>query len=106
MHKPPARTVNPDVATTINIGKGKPCPLTRRDFLAAGGALAATLSTNWLPRLDAADARRPKVAAIFTEFRFRSHAYNILENFFRPYLFRGQLVAPGVDVVAFYADQF
>ena len=34
---------------------------------------------------------RPKVAAIFTIFRFRSHAYNILENFFEPYLFNGKL---------------
>jgi len=49
---------------------------------------------------------RPRVAAIFTEFRFRSHAYDILENFFAPYLFRGQLHDPGVDIVSFYADQF
>ena len=49
---------------------------------------------------------RPRVAAVFTEFRFRSHAYDILENFFAPYLFRGQLHDPGVDIVSFYADQF
>ncbi|HAY79673.1 MAG TPA: hypothetical protein DCY79_07695 [Planctomycetaceae bacterium] len=49
---------------------------------------------------------RPKVAAIFTVLRFRSHAYNILENFLGPYYFNGQLVDPGVDVVALYADQF
>lgn len=50
--------------------------------------------------------RRPRVAAIFTVLRFRSHAYNILENFLGPYYFRGQLTDPGVDVVSFYADQF
>ncbi|HUG93989.1 MAG TPA: hypothetical protein VML55_24375 [Planctomycetaceae bacterium] len=50
--------------------------------------------------------RRPRVAAVFTEFRFRSHAWNILENFFTPFLFNGQLVDPGCDVVSFYADQF
>jgi hypothetical protein len=49
---------------------------------------------------------KPRVAAIFTEFRFRSHAFNFLENFFRPYLFNGQLTEPGVEVVSFYADQF
>ena len=49
---------------------------------------------------------RPRVAAVFTEFRFRSHAYDILENFFSPYLFCGKLHDPGVDVVSFYADQF
>ncbi|MDA0832602.1 MAG: hypothetical protein O2955_16045 [Planctomycetota bacterium] len=48
---------------------------------------------------------RPKVAAIFTVMRFRSHAYDILENFRDPYLFNGELVDPGVDVVSFYADQ-
>jgi len=49
---------------------------------------------------------RPKVAAIFTIFRFRSHAYNILESFFEPYLFNGKLVDPGVEIVSMYADQF
>lgn len=51
-------------------------------------------------------SRRPRVAAIFTVLRFRSHAYNILENFLGPYYFNGQLVDPGVDVVSLYADQF
>jgi hypothetical protein len=50
--------------------------------------------------------RKPKVAAIFSEFRFRSHAFNFLENFFKPYLFNGKLTDPGVEVVSFYADQF
>ena len=45
-------------------------------------------------------SKRPKVAAVFTEFRFRSHAYNILENFLAPYLFSGKLTDPGVDVVS------
>ncbi|MCA9162864.1 MAG: twin-arginine translocation signal domain-containing protein [Planctomycetales bacterium] len=80
----------------------------RRDFLqraaAFGGMLAtgAALGTKSL----ADEPRRPRVAAIFTVLRFRSHAYNILENFFRPYLFRGELVEPGVEVVSMYADQF
>ena len=83
----------------------------RRTFLGATAA-AATLAGTWLPgSLAAAEPakrgdRRPKIAAVFTEFRFRSHTYNILENFFQPYLFRGKLVDPGCDVVAFYADQF
>ena len=50
--------------------------------------------------------RKPRIAAVFTELRFRSHAFNILENFFAPYLFRGALVDPGVEIVSFYADQF
>ena len=49
--------------------------------------------------------KRPKVAAIFTEFTHRSHAHVILENFLEPYLFNGRKTDPGVDVVSFYADQ-
>jgi hypothetical protein len=48
---------------------------------------------------------RLKVAAIFTEFTYRSHAHVILENFLEPYLFNGELIAPQFDVVSFYADQ-
>ncbi len=77
--------------------------LDRRQFLFASGAALGAASH----RLSLADEapRRPRVAAIFTLFRFRTHAFNILENFFRPYLFNGQLVDPGVDVVSMYADQ-
>ena len=79
--------------------------LTRRDLLVRSAAwtLAPGLFAG---TATAGNRKRPRVAAIFTEFRFRSHAYNILENFFRPYLFRGRLVDPGVDIVSFYADQF
>lgn len=78
---------------------------TRRGFLrntAAGVCLPI-----WLTSAAAAQAerRRPRVAVIFTVLRFRSHAYNILENFLGPYYFNGQLTDPGVDVVALYADQ-
>jgi hypothetical protein len=74
-------------------------PLSRRSFLAASaGAVVA-------PTLPAADPPRPRVAAVYTVFRHRSHAQNILENFLQPYLFNGRVVEPGVDVVSFYADQ-
>src|SRR5688572_32917845 len=77
----------------------------RREFIKSGVAAWAFASGLLVSR--AAPARpRPKIAAIFTELRFRSHAFNILENFFQPYLFNGKLVDPGVDVVAMYADQF
>jgi hypothetical protein len=75
---------------------------TRRDFLQASGVIGLLTAS----RLSAVQAMRPKVAAIFTEFRFRSHAYNFLMNFMGKYLFRGQRIDPGVDVVSFYADQF
>jgi hypothetical protein len=77
--------------------------VSRRTWLKTATALATATAAS---RLIAADAPRPKVAAIFTEFRFRSHAYNFLINVMGKYLFRGQRVDPGVDVVSFYADQF
>ncbi len=83
--------------------------LSRRGFVGQVGAAATYLlaSPSHARALDNSRAKeRPKVAAIFTEFRFRSHAFNILENFFQPYLFGGKLTDPGVDVVSFYADQF
>src|SRR5262245_17404497 len=76
---------------------------TRRQFLQAAGAAAACAS---LASLAPAQERRLKVAAVFTELRLRSHAYNILIQFMGPLLFRGQRIDPGVDVVSFYADQF
>jgi hypothetical protein len=76
---------------------------TRREVLklTAAGALCAAR-----PALAAANEKRLKVAAVFTELRLRSHAYNILINCMGPYLFRGRRLDPGVDVVSFYADQF
>jgi hypothetical protein len=82
--------------------------LSRRRWLqsmAGAGAAMACAPQTFVIGAEAAKPR-PKIAAIFTELRFRSHAFNILENFFEPYLFNGKLVDPGVDVVAMYADQF
>jgi len=77
----------------------------RRRFLTQTAGLSSVLlTTRAVP--GQAITSRPKVAAIFTVLRFRSHAYNILENFLGPYYFNGELTDPGVDVVAFYADQF
>ena len=74
--------------------------LTRREWLAATAVCGTAAGALAQP------ARRPKVAAVFTELRRLSHAYHILANLMGKYLFRGQWVDPGVDVVSFYADQF
>ncbi|MCL6501472.1 MAG: hypothetical protein K6T86_02225 [Pirellulales bacterium] len=79
--------------------------LARRSVLRSGGAaLAAGLLPlrTWGHELP----RRPKVAALVTTFYHRSHAHVILENFLLPYLFNGQRVDPGCDVVSLYVDQF
>ncbi|HJN09422.1 MAG: hypothetical protein QGH33_16375 [Pirellulaceae bacterium] len=87
-------------------------PTNRRRFLCQTG-IATCLGGTLLsaggvtsPIFAAPSGKRPKVAAIFTVLRFRSHAYNILENFLGPYYFNGKLTDPGVDVVSFFADQF
>lgn len=75
--------------------------LSRRQFVLAAAALTG------FGRFAAAvePKKRPRVAAIYTVFRHRSHAHDILENFLEPYYFNGKLTDPGVEVVSFYADQ-
>jgi hypothetical protein len=79
--------------------------VSRRQFMtASGGGLAALLC----PAAGMAatePVKRPKVAAVYTVFRFRSHAHNILENFLRPYLFNGKRSESPCEVVSFFADQ-
>ncbi|HJT31788.1 MAG TPA: hypothetical protein VJ783_07020 [Pirellulales bacterium] len=79
--------------------------VSRRRFL-AGGVAAALLGGVRRSSAQDASQRRLKVAAVFTEFTYRSHAHVILENFLEPYLFNGRRTEPGMDVVSFYGDQF
>jgi hypothetical protein len=80
--------------------------VSRRRFLGHASASTACLaSLSQTYGQERSSQPRPKVAALFTVLRFRSHAYNILENFLGPYLFRGEMTDPGVDIVSFYADQ-
>ena len=83
----------------------------RRQFLRQAALLAGSAccgSRTILQADEPADSKpaRPKVAAIVTEFTYRSHAHVILENFLEPYLFNGQLHTSPVEVVSLYADQF
>jgi hypothetical protein len=86
--------------------------LTRRRFiarvgrLASGLTLAAGTGVSMAPLAFGTAKDRLKVAAVLTEFTYRSHAHVLLENFLEPYLFNGNLTSPGMDVVSFYVDQF
>ena len=86
--------------------------VTRRRFLGQAGRLATgvTLATasdlSWAPMAAGAEKSRLQVAAVLTEFTYRSHAHVLLENFLEPYLFNGKLTAPGTEVLSFYVDQF
>jgi hypothetical protein len=76
--------------------------LSRRTFLSATAPLPFLGS---LSNAFAGERRRPRVAAVYTVFFRRSHAFNILENFLLPYLFNGNRMQSPVDVVSLYADQ-
>lgn len=79
--------------------------LTRRSFLqSTAGAASLLLPAHSL--LSAPAARRPKIAAVFTQMFELSHAYHICEAHMGPYLFNGKLTDPGVDVISWYVDQF
>ena len=86
--------------------------LTRRRFIgragrfATGITLAAVSDVTMAPMAFGAAKGPLKVAAVLTEFTYRSHAHVLLENFLESYLFNGKLTSPGMDVVSFYVDQF
>jgi hypothetical protein len=77
-------------------------PVDRRGFLRSA---AGTAALGAVGRLSAAEERKIKVAAVFTEFTYRSHGHVILENFLEPYYFSGKVTQPGCEIVSFYADQ-
>ncbi|MBL9166727.1 MAG: hypothetical protein JNN07_03230 [Verrucomicrobiales bacterium] len=81
----------------------------RRSFLMRLGkqAMAAgVLSAPASSLLAAAPgSKRLQVAAIVTEYSYRSHAHVILENFLEPYLFNGKRTESGMDIVSLYVDQ-
>jgi hypothetical protein len=75
----------------------------RRDFLR--GAVAAAGGPSLLASAGAGEGKL-KVAAVVTEFTYRSHAHVLLENFLGPYLFNGKRTDPGTEVASLYVDQF
>lgn len=76
---------------------------TRRTFLAAGVAGAVTLA---VPRMQAAEAGRKRIALIGTEVRTHSHAQHFIDRFLLGYSWEGGWRKPEVDLVSLYIDQF
>src|SRR5437870_11608358 len=74
--------------------------LSRRGFL-AGAAVAAAAGR----RSMAAPRRRPKVAAITTEYRVNSHADVLITKFATGCDYPGAEFRPEVDLVSLYLDQ-
>jgi hypothetical protein len=76
--------------------------LTRREVLAAvpvgliaGGALADV----------AGSGTRPRIAAVVTEYRLKSHGQGIVDRFLDGYGWEGRHYRPGVEIVSLYVDQ-
>ncbi|MEX0979299.1 MAG: hypothetical protein WDZ48_10625 [Pirellulales bacterium] len=83
--------------------------ISRRSVLAAAPAAAlATLAT--AARSHAAaegdNHRRPKIAALITEFRRNSHAEVIVDRILEGFGWEGAHYRPKLDLVAMYVDQF
>lgn len=89
----------------MSVTSGTGSAPSRRDLLRAAGS-AVAVGVFPLRLFGEPAPARPRVAAVFTDFRYRYHAHVILENFLEPYLFCGKETDPGCDVVSFYADQF
>ena len=80
--------------------------LNRRKWLGTTASLLSLAACGGTRQASGVEAKRPRIAAVVTEFTYRSHAHVILENFLETYYFNGRLTDPGMDVVGLYVDQF
>lgn len=84
---------------------------TRRQFLGQLGLVGAAALSGCCGVSPAGAAppatnrKRMRVAAITSVYYPRCHADVILENFYRPYMFNGEMIDPGMEVVSLYVDQ-
>jgi len=78
----------------------------RRGLLAAAPAAALLTVSSQATRADDEKSKRPKVAALITEFRRNSHAEVILDRILEGYGWEGRHYRPRLDLVAMYVDQF
>src|ERR1700733_12037114 len=77
-------------------------PMTRREVLAT---VPAALLAGAALGQDASPKARPRIAAIVTEYRHRTHGQGIVDRFLDGYGWEGRHFAPGVDIVSLYVDQ-
>ncbi len=82
--------------------------ISRRECLTRAGALFGGVILPKTTMLKEEDEipQKIRVAVIFTAFTYRSHAHVIVENFLKPYLFRGTVIEPQMQIVSMYGDQF
>ena len=108
--EPPAMTIerpaNDSAASFLHTSASRRQFIGRLGRSATGIVVAAGSRNIWMPLAFGGEKKRLKIAAILTEFTYRSHAHVLLENFLEPYLFNGKLTSSGMEVVSFYVDQF
>ena len=75
-------------------------PMTRRELLGAVPVVMAVGSG-----VVAAVDGRPRIAAIVTEYRHKSHAQGIVDRFLDGYGWDGRHYRPSLDIVSLYVDQ-
>lgn len=80
--------------------------INRREWFGVTAGAMSLAAGERIVQGSSAEAKRPRVAAVITEFTHRSHAHVILENSLEPYYFNGKLTESGMDVVSLYVDQF
>src|SRR5438045_8098598 len=100
------RPANDSAATSLPSSENRRQFIGRLGRFATGIVIAAGSRNMWSPLAFGGEKKRLKIAAILTEFTYRSHAHVLLENFLEPYLFNGKLTSSGMDVAGLYVDQF
>ncbi len=80
---------------------------TRRDAIAAGAALAATLGTSALPaQQPSGPPKRKRLAAVNSIYYKSSHAYHIIGRFLNGYTKDGKLHTPPFEIERMWNDQY
>ena len=75
-------------------------PITRRDLLAAVPVAMAVGSDTVV-----GGEGRPRIAAIVTDYRHKSHAQGIVDRFLDGYGWEGRHYRPSLEIVSLYVDQ-
>ena len=81
--------------------------ISRREFgwQAAAGMAASTTLSAWAEAQERLGQRKPRVAAINSIYRLRSHAYHIAGRFIHGYTINGQPHQPPYQLVRMFNDQ-
>jgi hypothetical protein len=81
--------------------------ISRRRALAVGASsVVAGFAENTSGACSTQPAKRPKIAALVTEYRKYSHGQNIVDRFLGGYGWESRWHRPEMDVVSLYVDQF